>query len=48
MYVRDAFVILILIFLARKTAKTHIILAQNFGEISADFVYVGYVFLILI
>jgi hypothetical protein len=32
---RDVFAILILIFLARKLAKTHMILAQHFTEINA-------------
>jgi hypothetical protein len=43
---RDVFSILI--FLARKIAKTLINLAQNFREINADFEYIRYVFLILI
>jgi hypothetical protein len=39
---------LIFIFLTPKRPKTHIILAQNFRDIDADFEHTSYVFLILI
>jgi hypothetical protein len=46
MKMRDVF--LTLIFSARKIAKTHISLEQNFREIHADFECIRYVFLILL
>jgi hypothetical protein len=38
------FLFLILLFLARKIAKTHTILAQNLGKINADVKCIRYVF----
>jgi hypothetical protein len=48
MYMSYVFLILRLLFLARKIAKTHIIFAQNFRKINANVKYIRYVFLILI
>jgi hypothetical protein len=45
MYILQVFKISILLFLTRKIAKAHVILAQNFAENNADLKLIQNVFL---